>query len=252
MKKIYITIIILISIVFAASAANNTALLDSAKKYYQNKKYEQAILKYKTIINSGYEAADIYYNLGNCYYKLDSISYAILYYEKAKLLSPDDDDILFNLKIANLKTIDKLDVLPKFFLTEFFDNIINLFNSDTWAYISIISFIVFILLILLFFFSKKIATKRLSFYISLIFLLFTIFSFHFAKKQKDKIIAHNFAIITTPTVTAKSSPDDAGNDAFIIHEGTKVKLQDKVGEWSEIKLSDGSIGWIYTKDFVVI
>ena len=251
-KNIYITLILLISIVFNSIAVNNIALLDSAKNNYKNKNYEKALKSYKSILKSGYEAADVYYNMGNCYYKLDSIPYAILYYEKAKLLSPNDDDILFNLKIANLKTIDKLDVLPKFFLTEWFDNFIDIFNTDTWAYISISSFIIFLLLILLFFFSRKISLKRLSFYFSLFFLIISFMGFSFSKKQKNKITQHNYAIIITPTVTAKSSPDDSGTDAFIIHEGVKVKLQDKVGEWSEIKLSDGSVGWIKTSDFKII
>ncbi len=252
MKQLYITILIFLSLIFSVNANNNYSLLDSAKTYYKNKKYEKAITTYKKIIKSGYESAEVYYNTGNCYYKLDSIPYAILYYEKAKLLKPNDEDINYNLKIANLKTIDKLDVLPKFFLTKWIDNFIDLFSSDSWAYISIISFIIFLSLILLFFFTRKMTIKRTSFFTSLIFIIITILSFNFAKKQNNKITAHNYAIITTPTLTAKNSPDDSGNDAFIIHEGTKVKLQDKVGEWSEIKLSDGSIGWVKNKTFAVI
>lgn len=251
MKKIFITLLLL-SFALVGISSNNNDIIKSANNFYKNKEYSKALSLYKQVLHSNFESSEIYYNIGNCYYKLDSVAYSIIYYEKAKLLSPDDDDILFNLKIANLKTVDKFDELPVFFLTEWSNNIINLFNSELWSYISIASFILFLMLLLFFFFAKNIHYKRLMFYFSLLLLVVSALTFSFANKQFKEISSHNYAIITTPTVNVKSSPDDSGTEVFIIHEGTKVKIQDKVGEWTEVKLSDGSVGWLLATDYVTI
>lgn len=70
----------------------------------------------------------------------------------------------------------------------------------------------------------------------------------FASDQKDEMINRKHAIVFAPTVTVKSSPDASGTDLFVLHEGTNVTVKSTLGEWSEIELEDGNVGWMPSKD----
>jgi tetratricopeptide (TPR) repeat protein len=222
--------------------------LDSANQAYTNGDYTQAIDHYEMILEHGYESAALYYNLGNAYYKQNIIDKAILNYERALLLKPNDEDIKYNLEMANRLTVDRIEKLPEFFLDVWFRNSINWFSSNQWAIISISAFVLALIFISIYLYTRKYGIKKLSFWLGLALVLVTIFSLIFSYQQKKKIIIKDTAIVMSPSVTVKSSPDLSGTDLFVIHEGTKVWLQDEVGEWKEIKLSDGSKGWLRTDD----
>jgi len=247
---------ILIAIAAFASSnlkANNLNIkLDSAAVYYQNSKYEQAIEIYETVLSGGYESAELYYNLGNAYYKSNKFPYAIANYERALKLNSTDEDILFNLQLANTHVVDKIEVLPEFFLKSWGQSLVRIFTSNQWAIISIASFIIGLVLILLFFLSDSPLMRKLTFWIGLLLIIEAGFSFNFSGKQKKAVLNEPEAIIVTPSVVVKSSPDAMGTELFLIHEGLKIKVTNNNGEWSEIKLSDGNKGWVKTSDFIVI
>ena len=251
-SNIYFLISILLFTSGLAKAADNNALLDSANSYYSSANYEKAITAYDSIIKSGYQSSEIYFNLGNAYFKSNKITPAILNYEKAKLLSPEDEDIQFNLDLANKYITDKIEVLPEFFLNQWLNKIISIFSSDTWAYISLISFISMLVLVLLFLFSRIIFLKKLTFGLAILFLILSIKSYVFASIQKSDITECNSALILTPTVNIKSSPDDKGTDIFVLHEGTKLVIEDSLLNWYNIKLKNGNEGWLHKEDIVKI
>lgn len=235
--------IILISL-FALPVAGQTSLLTEANEHYTNQEYEKAIATYQKILDNNQESAEVYYNLGNAYYKNGQVTEAIISYERAKLLAPNDEDIQFNLDLANQHVVDAIDPLPQVFFVRWWHSIANKYSADGWAQISVISFILVLVLAGLFFFTRTSAIKRLSFWFGTLILAISIFSFNFAARQKSRMTSHNYAIITQPSVTVKSSPSESGTDLFLIHEGLKVQIKDSLGSWREIRLADGNQGWL--------
>lgn len=241
MKK-FIQLIFLLTISLSVFAQD--ALLDKANKHYIAGEYNDAITAYNEILNSNKASAEVYYNLGNAYYKTNQFTKAILNYERAKLLAPNDQDIQFNLDLANQHVVDNIDPLPQVFFIRWWNNITNKFSVDQWARISVICFILFLILAGFFFFTRNGTFKRISFWAGILIVVISIFSFNFAARHKKRITQHNFAIIVQPSVTVKSSPSDSGTDLFLIHEGLKVQIKDSLSGWMEIQLSDGNQGWL--------
>lgn len=246
MRIIVTSLIIIFSLI--GNAQNFQLAIDSANSNYTNGNYELAIEYYNQVIDAGYEAAEVYYNLGNAYFRSNKTTLAILNYERALKLNPDDEDILFNLQLSKQYVIDKIEVLPEFFLTKWYRSLLNIFNSNTWALISMFTFVMGLILLLLYFLVQQITIKKLGFWFGLVFLFFALVTFSFSNKLKQNILAHDEAIIITQAVTVKSSPDNSGTDLFVIHEGLKVSITDEIGEWREIKLTDGSKGWLLKTD----
>lgn len=245
MKKIWLFFLVqcLTWSVYAQDSA-----IKEAEAAYTQEDYNKAIELYENILKSNGESAEIYYNLGNAYYKAGMVAPAILNYERALVLDPGDGDTRFNLQIARQKTVDKIEPIGDFFLTRWFNAVQDLGTSDSWAKLGIVCFILFIGCLILFFFSKWLRLKKIGFYTGVLLLMLVIFANIFAKKQKDELVNRMHAIVFTPTVTVKSSPDASGTDLFILHEGTKVLVKSTLGEWSEIQLEDGNIGWMPSKD----
>ena len=231
--------------------AQETAIKEAEAAYTQED-YGKAIELYEGLLNNYGESADVYYNLGNAYYKSNKVASAILNYERALLLNPGDRDIRFNLQLAQQRAVDKIEPIGEFFLTRWMNQLQNLFAVDSWAKIGVICFILFIGCLILFFFSKWIHFKKLGFSLGLFFIVLVIIANLFASNQKGELMNRNHAIVFVPTVTIKSSPDASGTDLFILHEGTKVFIKSKLGDWSEIEMEDGNVGWIPSKDIEVI
>ena len=228
--------------------AQDKVQADSA---YAAEKYEEAIPIYMALLKEG-EHADIYYNLGNCYYKTDRLALAILNYERSLLLDSDNADTRFNLEMAQARIADKIEPLGTFFLVQWSTAVRNLFPSNVWAVIAVVAFLLFLVGVVLYFFVEKVVLRKIGFFAGLLAVLVAIGANHFASEQKARIIHRDSAIIFAPTITVKSSPSESGTDLFVLHEGTKVYLMDRVGEWSEIRLEDGNRGWIPTDKLEII
>ena len=244
---------ILTAILFAAfNLSAQKDLLQQANEAYAKGDFQAATDSYEELLKTSGESAIVYYNLGNSYYKLNKIAPSILNYERALLLEPGNSDIRFNLEIAKLKTVDKIEPIGEFFLTEWFRDIQNLLTTDAWSIFSITCFILLITCLFLFFFSRRIFTKKLGVYAGLVLIVCIIFGNCFAYNQKNKLTRRNEAIIFVPTTTIKSSPDNSGTELFILHEGTKVTLKNKLSDWNEIETADGNVGWIKSSEVEVI
>ncbi len=239
----------------AADNMNRSAaqeLMAQGNRYYQDKEYKKAVDAYQEVVNAGFEGTSLYYNLGDAYYREGKLGYAILYYEKALRLSPGNSDVAYNLKIANARTVDKIEALPQFFLFEWWESLLAVFPVTGWTYISYAFYILVLLSVGLFFFAKRPGAQRAAVYsgfVSVVFLLMTV-SLLAVKVNRD--INVKSAVVTTPTVTVKLSPDPTSNDAFIIHEGLKVREIGNVGNWIEIRLQDGKEGWVENNDIATI
>jgi tetratricopeptide (TPR) repeat protein len=251
MKKILFFLVSISSVLYV-NAQEADALMENANNLFVGGKFQEAVVAYENILELGYESSDLYYNMANAYYKQNVISQAILNYEKALLLAPNNDDIKYNLELCNRLVVDQIEVLPEFFITSWIRNLRNIFSSDFWALISISAFGIALFFISMYLYSKGIGFKKLSFWLGFILVIFSSISFIFSNQQKNKIVAGKTAIVMSPSVTVKSSPDASGTDLFVIHEGTKVIIDDKISDWNEIKLSDGSKGWLKKENLQVI
>lgn len=226
--------------------------LEQANSSYSSGDYEKALELYQQALDEEGESAAVYYNMGNCYYRLNRVAPSILNYERALLLNPGDRDIRFNLEIARLKAVDRIEPVGEFFLSSWLRSLSNLMGTDAWSHFSITFFVLLIVAAFLFFFSRIIILKKIGFYVGLLFLALVIAGNVFARIQKKELTERNFAIIFTPTITIKSSPDNSGTDLFILHEGTKVQVISSLGGWNEIETADGNVGWIRSEEIEVI
>ena len=226
-----------------ANADNGNDRLIEANTKYTEEDYESAAAIYEEILQGG-ESAVIYYNLGNTYYKQGRLGPAILNYERALLHDPGNEDIQYNLEMTKNQTIDKFESVDRFFLLEWIDALRSLCNTNGWAYISIICFIITLILTGTYIFARIGWLKKVAFFSGIVLFIVTMVAFNFSGNQREKLIAHDHAIIFSPSVTVKSTPDESGTELFLLHEGTKVKIKRKLGNWIEIQLEDGNVGWI--------
>ncbi len=225
------------------------SLADSA---YIRNDFTTAIQIYEMILRTG-ESADIYYNLGNSYYKIGDIAKAILNYERALILKPANKDIRSNLEIARAKTVDKVTDVPELFFITWLKSITNSMGIQSWAIIAISFFLLFIVSIYFFFFSTKIVARKTFFILALFFLVFCVIANISAAFQRKVRLNRMNAIIISPSVTIRSTPNDNGTSLFILHEGRKVFIKDdSMKDWKEIQLEDGNVGWVKKNDLEVI
>lgn len=219
---------------------------------YMRNDYASAIQIYESLLTKG-EAAEIYYNLGNSYYKTDDIAKAILNYERALLLQPGNADVRANLEIARSKTIDKVVSVPDIFFVTWTKSLINCLSVDAWAKLGVVFFILLLVSFSLFFFSKQIVWKKSGFIAGIVFLIFVVLSNVFASEQKTELMNRNNAIILSPSVTVRSTPSESGTSLFVLHEGHKIEIKDNsMREWKEIRLEDGKVGWVPASAIEVI
>lgn len=237
---------------FAFSLFAQEEAIKNAETAYAQENYAEAIEIYETLLTNYGESSQIYYNLGNAYYKNGEVARSILNYERALLLNPGDNDIRFNLQMAKMRSVDRIEPVDEFFLAKWFHALQDKGSTDSWAKLAIVCFILFIGCLLLFFFSRWLRLKKIGFYIGCILLVVIIFANIFAYNQKKELVNRTDAIVFSPTVTVKSSPDASGTDLFVLHEGTKVKIMSSIGEWNEIELEDGNKGWMPKKDMELI
>lgn len=247
MRKIITTITLLFA--FLVAFAQPEALLKQANDLYASNNFAEAIKTYESILGQGYESGTLYFNLGNAYYKNGNITRAIINFERAKLLMPADDDVQFNIDLANQFIVDKIEPLPRPFFVKWGISILNLYTTDGWARFSLITFILCLAGAIAYFFSVSPIIKKSAFIAAIVLIVLSISTFAMAKKQKAKIENRKEAIITVPTVTVKSSPDESGTNLFVLHEGVKVKLKEELGNWVNIKLEDGNSGWVNKDTF---
>ena len=247
MYKIVITILVLsfsLTSIDAQADRYADSLFSAANAEYKQESYHIAIDLYNEVVDTGYKSFELFYNLGNAYYKSGIYPKAILNYERALLIKPGDENAEFNLQKANAYTIDRIEMIPEFFLVTWFEGFISMFKSNVWAIISILVFVLGLIMFLFYFISRSRQTRVIGFSIGIISVLIALFSFIFSVKTRNYIENTDRGIVMSPTVTIKGAPDENGVNVFIIHEGTKVRIIRSIGEWAEIRLADGKQGWM--------
>jgi tetratricopeptide (TPR) repeat protein len=231
---------------------SNAVTKAEADSAYVQERYQQAAKDYEALLKQGV-SADLYYNLGNCYYRMDQMTQAVLNYERALLLSPGDKDIRFNLQMARSKTIDKITPESEMFFVTWYRSLVNVMSVDGWARTALVALIVAIVLALFYLFSDRIWLRKIGFFGGIIALLLFLIGNLFAWQQKSNLTQRTGAIIIKSAVNVKSTPSKNGTDLYILHEGTKVTVTDSsMREWRKIRVADGKEGWLEDSEIEVI
>lgn len=247
-----VIIILFISCFSLFGFSQNNELFETANALYNEGKYAEAIDKYKAILDTGEHSAELYFNLGNANYKLNNIAPSIYYYEKALLLSPNDNEIKDNLAFAQNMTIDAIDKVPQVGFSKIINNLVNTFKTDTWAKIAITSVLMFVLLFLVYHFSYSTFKKRIAFITSVLGLLLACFSVVMAFQKERLDEKNNPAIVFAQESRVKSEANKTSEEVFRLHEGTKVQVLETYEDWKKIQLSDNSTGWILSEDIKLL
>ena len=247
--KILIFIILFTKIIFPSELES---LFKEGNENYLKGKYQETIRIFESIYEKGYEGESLFYNLGNAYYRIGKVGLAILYYEKAKKLSPSDEDINYNLAFANSKIVDKIETLPKFFIFDWWENILALFSISGWTYLSYLFYLVILGSVGYYYFARSLKTQRISFYSGIVSALFLILTIIFLIVNLNRELNVKYGVIVEQVVVTKFSPDQNSKDAFIVHEGIKVIAEDRVNNWVKIKLIDGKVGWLNENNLRII
>jgi tetratricopeptide (TPR) repeat protein len=240
--------------VLCFSVLNTHAASDfeQANLQYQKNDFKGAIETYNRIIKSGYEAPEVYYNLGNCYYKTNNIPESILNYERALKLAPRDEDIQFNLKLANLKVVDKIQTVDQIFFKRWLESLSNYFTTDSAATYTIIFMWIALIILALFVVSWSTILKKVFFYLGVLLLVCSIAFLLVSYDRYNSVNTVSAGIVFNPSVYVKSAPNDKSTDLFILHEGTKVQILDTIGSWKKIRLMNNNEGWVRAESLEVI
>ena len=251
MKKLLIILILLFC--GKVSAAEIDLRFENANQLYRSGTYDKAAKIYEEILAQGYESPDLYYNLGNCYYKLNNIPAAILQFERARKLKPQDDDIVHNLTLANLRTEDRIEPIPDLFFVNWWRKWTELASADQWALIGLLSlWLALFMIIGIFYIYRSLPIRRIFTITALLALLLFGLSFVAAIERHKFQDNHKFAIVFSPSTDVKSAPDEQSTGLFVLHSGVKVELIDRVGDWNKVRLADGKVGWMQSSSFKVI
>ena len=244
----YNILIILFFSIYNVFSFNVDSVFRESNQLYTSNMFEDALVGYQSIVDQGVGNDVLYYNIGNCYYKLNKLGYARLYYEKMKLYNPRDKDVVHNLQIVKNKLIDDIVSVPEFFIIKIVKNINSIFTTSQWGYVTVFVLYLNLFLFILFLFSFSIDFKvnmlRGLICSVPIFLIVIFFLFYSNSSQR-----YQDAVLITENTYVKTAPSISSSDYFIIHEGVKFQLIDTIDDWSRILLPDGKDGWIQNFNF---
>jgi tetratricopeptide (TPR) repeat protein len=250
MKKAFIILVLIIG-AFSNSVANGD-LLQKAEKAYDSKKYREAIEAYETLVKDGYKSYQLYYNLGNAYYRNNEIGKAIYYYELARKMEPNDEDISINLSKATARTVDKIDSRENFFINAVKTNVLSSFTTTTWAWFSIGSLALAALMFFVFVSVSSVNFKRAAFLFSMLLFVGFFITYFLGYSAMTAKYENKFAIILSREVRIMNEPTASGSSRFSLHEGTKIRVVENNGDWVLIKLDNGNEGWVKLADVGII
>ena len=246
-------LVLLLSLALPAAAQEDvSSLWEKAGEAFAAGQWQNALNCYQMIEGEGLVSDDLYYNIGNTFLKLQDNAHAILYYERALKLNPSHADAAHNLEIVRQMTLDKIDEVPDFILVSWFHNLRQGLSANAWAWITLGLLLLAGILLTVFRSGAPRSLRKVSFILSCIVLVLAIFTFIFSLQQKRAVTRQDSAIVTAPVCSVKSSPAEGGKTVFVLHEGTKVRLLDDVGDWARIEIADGRQGWAQGSTFEII
>ena len=254
MKKIIIAINIIwmFSPSILSAQINLESIFSEANELYNKGSYIEAINNYKEINKNDFHSAELYYNLGNAYYRLDSIASSVYYYEKALQLNPNDRETIDNLELINKTLVDEIDPITTPLIESILNSISNIFYFETWGYISIFFSFLIVALFLSYYFANSSRVKRLTFVLLCISSIFMLVSLINGNKGYNNYINNEYAVIYSYETDLKTEPNYRSETLFMLHEGTKIQVLENYNNWIKIRLLNGQVGYIQLIDVKIL
>lgn len=227
-------------------------LWDRANTAYINGDYHAAIATYGELLDRGYSSAKLYFNLGNACFKEGETGRAILCYHRALRLAPGNDDIRYNLGVAEARTKDNIEQIPEFFLTEWLRSVRHMMSCTAWSIFSLVALVAALALSLLYLLARRLSLRKGGFYGTLVALLLFVVTTWFAWGERREMLDDTQAVVMSLSTAVKSSPDKSATDLFVLHEGTLVEITNRLEGWCEVTIADGKKGWLESKTIETI
>jgi tetratricopeptide (TPR) repeat protein len=235
---------VLLCLPAALSAQAPEQLFAEGNQAYQQGDLGKAIGLYESILHNGYVAGDLYYNLGNAYYRSGNIARAILNYERARRLMPDDEDLRHNLQLAGTMITDKIEPAPRLFLWDWWQGLKDSFSLLTITWICYGCFVLFLGAFCVVLLGRTYLLRTAGLWCAGVAVLLLACTLLLMYVRVAELHRTDEAVVMTGVVTVKNSPDEKSSDAFVLHAGIRVQLIDRVGSWVKIHIADGKVGWI--------
>ncbi len=253
MRRILVILCVVCTTVFSAAASEKDSLWNSAVESYIESDYQTALEDFLALEEQGYASAELFYNIGNCYYKSNGrLGKVILYYHRSLKADPAFEDARFNLNIASQATLDKIDSVPEFILATWVKDVRDIMDSNAWMIVFIVLFVATAVFVLLFRFAPRIGVRKLSFSLGIVCVVFMIIAFSFSLSSRSEALSEDQAVVMAPVASVKGAPNANDQSLFILHEGTVVQVIDVVGSWKRIEIADGRQGWIEDRNIEII
>jgi tetratricopeptide (TPR) repeat protein len=250
MKKTII--LLLLATAISAAAQTPQALMQQGNEAYTKGDFAAAVQAYNAVLDAGYQSADLYYNLGNAHYRLEEYGLSILNYERALRLRPNFRDAKENLDLVDSKTEDNISQLPEIFLVQWAHSVVAWFSPTGWRILLLCLLALLGGLTVFFVLSSQYSSRKgalIGISVTAVLLLLCLACTIASSVRYNR---HNQAIVTSPMAVVKSSPEDKSVDKLILHEGTKVNIEETLGSWHKIQIADGNTGWMNQSDITVI
>lgn len=238
----------------AQASGEQTAeqLWDKANTAYINGDFHAAADTYEELLSRGVSSMKLYYNLGNAYFKDDRIGKAILYYNRALRLAPGNDDIRYNLSVAEARTKDNIEDIPEFFFVTWMRDIRHTMGCTAWSLLSLALLACMLGLFLVYLLAQRISLRKAGFYGTVVAALLFMLTTWFAVGERREMLDDTSAVVMTASTAVKSSPDKSSTDLFVLHEGTVVTITDRLDGWCEVVIADGKKGWVEGRKIEII
>lgn len=243
-KILYLGFFLLLNISITNAQGPSYELFSQGNAAYNEADYGKAIEFYIQIIKNGEHSAELYFNLGNTYYRLNQVAESIYFFEKAKQLEPENQDIQVNSSFAQNMTIDAIEPLPQSQLAKIKSKTFGLLNIDAWSKVTLSLLWLFTLLFLGYIFTLTTALKRSFFFLAVASFVILIISFSITFSKDNDVKKNQYAILFSKQIDIWSEPNQQGDLLFVLHEGTKVQLLDSLAEWQKVRIVNGSEGWL--------
>ena len=232
--------------------ATPEVLWDKANTAYLNGDFRAAAATYERLLAEGFVSEKLYYNLANARFKEERLGEAILYYLRAQRLAPGDEDIRHNLGVAQSRTKDRIEEIPRFFLALWMQTLRHTMSATAWAVLSLVLLAVALTFCLVYLLARRLAWRKAGFYGTLTAAVLFVVAVWCAAAGRRETLDTTQAVVMAPSAAVKSSPDRSSTDLFVLHEGTEVRITDRLGEWCEIVIGDGKKGWVETRKIEVV